>query len=147
MELALTALSVLIYPAALVMIIYFAVNGTKKGHSMSREAMIALILLSATVSGLVGLTFLPNKLLGINSNSLNFGIRIATGVVLILFGILMKNKIQRNFILALGLILILLQSSYVFQNFGSYGALLVVALAFFALIGATIYLTRKHSNG
>ena len=147
MALAFTFLSVLIYPAAIIMIVYFAVNGTKKGHSMSREAMIALILLSATVSGLVGLTFLPNKILGIESNALNFGIRIAIGVVLIIVGVIMKSKIQRNFILVLGLILIFLQSSYVFENFGSYGALIVVTMAFFALIIATVLLTRKHSNG
>jgi hypothetical protein len=96
---------------------------------------------------LVGLTFLPNKILGIESNALNFGIRIAIGVVLIIIGVIMKSKIQRNFILVLGLILIFLQSSYVFENFGSYGALIVVTMAFFALIIATVLLTRKHSNG
>ena len=147
MTILFTLLYSLALPAVIVIIIYLAVNGTKKGHSISRDVMIAIILLSATVSGLVGLTFIPNKLLLINSHSLSFGIRIAMGAALIIIGVLMKNKIQRNFILALGLILILLQSVYVFENFGSYGALIGVSMAFFALIIITVLLTRKHSNG
>ena len=76
MTILFTLLYSLALPAVIVIIIYLAVNGTKKGHSISRDVMIAIILLSATVSGLVGLTFIPNKLLLINSNSLCWFINI-----------------------------------------------------------------------
>lgn len=147
MESALFYSSLLVYPAALIFIIYLAVNGTKKNHSLARESMLALILLSATLSGLIGFMYIPNKLLGISSDSLNFAIRVAIGVAFILVGLAMSNKIQKNFMLILGLLMIIFQAAYVFNNFGSYGAFIVVAIAFVALIFATIYLTKRQSNG
>jgi len=94
----------------------------------------------------MSLTYLPDKVLMISSESVNFGIRVALGVALIIIGALLKNKLQKNFLLVLGLLMILLQMPYIFNNFGSYGALVVVAAAFVALVGGTVILTKRHQH-
>ncbi len=139
-------LSLLAWPALVAYIIYLAVNMSKKNHSMVRETITGLVLLSATISGLISLTYLPEKVLMISSDALNFGVRVALGVALIIVGALLKNKLQKNFLLVLGLLMIISQVPYIFSNFGSYAALAVVATAFIVLVGGTVVLTRRHQH-
>ncbi len=151
--LPLLLLSYLAFPALIAFIIYAIVkknkpnhSNNKLNHSMLRETITGLVLFSATISGLISLTYLPEKVLMISSESVNFGVRVALGVALIIVGALLKSKLQKNFLLVLGLLMILLQMPYIFNNFGSYGALVVIVIAFVVLVGGTVVLTKRHQH-
>ena len=143
----------LAFPALIAFIIILIVkksvpnhSNNKPNHSMVRETITGLVLFSAAISGLMSLTYLPDKVLMISSESVNFGIRVALGVALIIIGALLKNKLQKNFLLVLGLLMILLQMPYIFNTFGSYGALVVAAAAFVTLVRGTVILTKRHQH-
>jgi hypothetical protein len=154
MSFLISALSIFIYPAVIALIIYLVVKAsqrkktttTEKTTTTVRTAIIGFIMVSAFVSGLLSLFLLPNKVFNVQSDSIAFGIRVATAVVLLVIGSAVKNKLQKYFLLVLGLFMLVSQAPYVFENFGSYGALVIVGIAFIALIVATIVLTKRHNN-
>lgn len=146
MEFLIGGLSILIYPAIIALVIYLLVQASQKKKTTVRNAIIGFIMISAFVSGTIALFLLPNKVFNVQSDAIAFGIRVATGVILLLLGLVVSNKLQKYFLLILGLFIMLSQAPYVIDNFGSYGALIIVGLAFISLIIATIVLTRRHSN-
>jgi hypothetical protein len=146
MEFLIGGLSILIYPAIIALVIYLLVQASQKKKTTVRNAIIGFIMISAFVSGTIALFLLPNKVFNVQSDAIAFGIRVATGVILLLLGLVVGNKLQKYFLLILGLFIMLSQAPYVISNFGSYGALIIVGLAFISLIIATIILTRRHSN-
>lgn len=136
----------MIYPAIIALVIYLLVQASQKKKTTVRNTIIGFIMISAFVSGTIALFLLPNKVFNVQSDAIAFGIRVATGVILLLLGLVVSNKLQKYFLLILGLFIMLSQAPYVISNFGSYGALIIVGLAFISLIIATIVLTRRHSN-
>jgi ABC-type Mn2+/Zn2+ transport system permease subunit len=146
MEFLIGSVSLLIYPALIALIIYLIVQATQKKRSLVRDAIIGFVMISAFVCGIISLFLLPNKVMNISSDSIIFAVRLATGVTILLVGLFIKNKLQKYFLLILGLLMIISQAPYVVDNFGSYGALIIVSIAFIAIIIATVVLTRKHSH-
>lgn len=158
--LPLMLLSSLAFPALIAFIIYAVVkksqpnhsnskpnhSNNKPIHSMVRNIIVSLVLLSATISGLISLTNLPAKILMVKSEAVNFGFQVAFGAALIIAGALLKSKLPKNFLLVLGLFMIIIQTPYVFSSFGSYGALAVVFIAFVALVAGTVILTKRHQH-
>jgi ABC-type Mn2+/Zn2+ transport system permease subunit len=146
MEFLIGSVSFLIYPALIALIIYLIVQATQKKRSLVRDAIIGFVMISAFVCGIISLFLLPNKIMNISNDSIIFAVRLATGVTILLVGLFIKNKLQKYFLLILGLLMIISQAPYVVDNFGSYGALIIVSIAFIAIIIATVVLTRKHSH-
>jgi ABC-type Mn2+/Zn2+ transport system permease subunit len=146
MEFLIGSVSLLIYPALIALIIYLIVQAAQKKRSLVRDAIIGFIMISAFVCGIISLFLLPNKVMNISSDSIIFAVRLATGVAILLVGLFIKNKLQKYFLMVLGLLMIISQAPYVVDNFGSYGALIIVSIAFIAIIIATVVLTRKHSH-
>lgn len=141
-----SALWVLAVPALLAFIVYLVVQAAQKKFTVVRTAIVGFVMVSAFVTGAISLLLLPDKVLNIKSEPIVFGVRVAFGVAIILIGLLLKNKLQKYFLLILGMVMLIAQAPYVINNYGSYGALIIVGLAFIALIVATILLTRKHGH-
>ena len=159
MDYLISIVSVFIYPALVALIIFVAVKASRKRTNTTstsksaskptspvRSAIIGFIMISAFVAGTISLYLLPNKVFNVQNDSIAFGVRVATAVVLLVIGLALKNKLQKYFLLILGLFMLITQAPYVFENFGSYGALVIVGLAFISLIVATIVLTKRHNN-
>lgn len=86
--------------------------------------------------------YAPTQILHINSDTSVFAIRLLFGVILLLAGLAVR-KLVGTFLMIVGLTTLVLVSPFVFQHFGSIGALLIVFLALALLIGVTIRLHRK----
>ncbi len=107
-----------------------------------RSIIITLVILAAVPAGFIATFNFPNIVLGLGPNE-SFGIRITIGTIMLVAGLLLKHKIQRYFLLFLGLAIILVQAPDVFENYGSLGGLIAVGIAFLALVGGTIWLTMR----
>lgn len=143
---ALIVLYSLCIPAALVFgIVYVATHANRK-TSLLHDIILSAVLISASIAGLIALFNIPTKLLMLTSDNLIFAVRVFIGVALVLIGLFLPNKIQKYFLMALGLFMLIVELPFVFTNFGSYGALLIVGVAFLALIGVTVWLTMKGAK-
>jgi hypothetical protein len=132
--------------ALIALIVYLAVNFSKPNFSLLRNTIIITTILSALFSGVTAFYYFPTEVLGSTEGSLSFGIRVAFGVAVIISGLFLRNGIQKYFLLVFGLILLALQAPYIFDNFGTLGALFVVIMAFVALTGVTVWLTMRPKH-
>lgn len=131
-------------PAAIIFaIVYLATHNNKRRTSMLHDVFLVAIIVCASVSGAVALYYLPTKLLGITSENIIFGIRVSLGVLMLIIGLVLPNKFQKYFLMLLGLFMLLVELPFVFTNFGSYGALVLVGVAFIALIAITVWLSTR----
>lgn len=143
---ALTFLFYLLIPAAVVFAaVYFATHNQRR-TSMLHDVFLVAIIICAGVSGVVALYYLPTKLLGITSENIIFGVRVSLGVLMLIVGLVLPNKFQKYFLMLLGLFMLLVEMPFVFTNFGSYGAFILVGAAFIALIGITVWLSTRGSK-
>lgn len=147
---ALIVLYTLCLPAAVVFgAVFLATHSSRKNASLLHDIVLAAVLVSAAIAGLIALFNIPTKLMMLTSDNLIFAVRVFIGVAMVLIGLFLPNKIQKYFLMALGLFMLIVELPFVFTNFGSYGALLIVGIAFLALVGVTIWLTtrgKKHEQ-
>ena len=134
-------------PAAIIFaIMYLATHNNRRRTSMLHDVFLVAILVCASISGVVALYYLPTKLLGVTSENIIFAVRVSLGVLMLIVGLLSPNKIQKYFLMILGIFMLLIEMPFVFTNFGSYGAFILVGLAFLALVGITVWLTLKGNK-
>lgn len=137
-------IQILMIPTALIFaIVYLATRRNRRQSSMLHDIFLVAILISASISGLIALYYLPTKLLGITSENIIFGIRVVLGVLMLITGLFLPNKFQKYLLMLLGIFILLVESPFVFSNFGSYGAFILVGIAFMALVGVTIWLSIR----
>lgn len=132
--------------ALLVLLIYAAVKANSNSSaSIVRGLVLSLIIISAIPTGLIATYYLPTNVLNLGPDAA-FGTKLTIGSVMIVAGVLLKNKTQRYFLLLLGLAIVLMQVPFVFQAYGTKGGLVAVAIAFVALILGTVWLTLKGNK-
>ena len=131
-------------PAAIIFaIVYLATHNDKRRTSILHDVFLVAIIVCASVSGVLALYYLPTKLLGFNSENIIFAIRVSLGVLMLIIGLALPNKFQKYFLMLLGLFILLVELPFVFTNFGSYGALILVGVAFITLITITVWLSTR----
>jgi hypothetical protein len=123
-------------------------NAGLGGKSVSelspRQVTLGVAALAAGYAGIAGLYIIPTWLLDFDSEGSIFAVRLVAGVVALAFGLaVLKQRLVSGLLMAVGVITIFLATPYVFSHFGSSGILLVIFLVLAALIGLTVWLSKK----
>jgi len=143
----LVALLTLFLPiVAVFAVVYVSTHTAHRQTSLLRDLVFSCVVISIAISWILAFYNMPPKLLNVYTPTLTFGIHIMLGALLIVAGALMPNRLQKYFLMGLGLFSVVIEIPFVFTNFGSYGALAVVGLALAALVGATLWLHLKGKH-
>lgn len=134
---------VFLFPVLLILLILY---GQKHGFTNLGRIFLITIMTGAVLSGLISLFYLPTKLLNIDSENIASGIRMVSGVLLLIIGLILPSNLQKYFLMVMGLLMIAIQLPFIFTNFGSLGAFVLVGLAFVALVIVTIWLTKRSNQ-
>jgi hypothetical protein len=115
-------------------------------HELStRQVVLGVVLSSAAYAGVAAFYILPTWLLSMNSESSIFAVRLIAGLIVLTAGLLLlRYRLASILLMAVGVLTILLATPYIFSNFGSAGALLVIFVVLIALIGLAVYFSKKE---
>ena len=112
-----------------------------------RQAVIALMVITAAYSGIAGLYVLPIWLLGITDESQIFGVRLVAGLIVLVAGVIIRQKrVIGLLLMSIGVLTMFTSMPYIFESLGSKGILLIVFLVLAALIALAVRLSHKENQ-
>lgn len=109
-----------------------------------REFVTSFMMIGALLAGIAAVIELP-RALGDDDETITFISQIGLGTVLLLSGYALKDSIGR-ILMSIGASSLVIASLFVFQNFGDYAALGIVALAFIVLAFLAVWHNRKAND-
>jgi hypothetical protein len=115
-------------------------------QAVTRDVVIGVLSLLTGYVGVISLYRLPEIFL-IESGSAVFAMRMVAGIVCLATGAFLRELTGR-LLMVIGLVLVLISSPFIFENFGSKAAYVFVLASFVALIALTVYLhNQNEKNG
>lgn len=138
--------SLLLFAGFIFTIIYLATHSTRKQYTLLRDVVVNMFLICIGLTWIVVFYNLPYSLIKTSSETMVFGIRVLIGAILITLGAFIPNKLHKYFLMILGLLSLLIEIPFVFRNFGSIGALVIVGLALVSVITVPVYLHWRGQN-
>lgn len=117
------------------------------GHGLSlHDGMRAIVGFTAVMIGWYAVYNLPAFLGQVVPDEDNaFAIRLVAAVALIIVGAIIR-KLTGLILMLSGLLAVLASLSYVFDNFGSGGMVLIISAALLAVVGLTVYFHRQRES-